>query len=224
MKRFLLPILLAVGAFVGELATVARGSAGGRPVTSRAPSVQRVWETFYAARDNDPPGSRNIAYPGHPPRHERATADQGTYAHPITLAADKRWLPVGTIVYAPRWRKYYVMEDQCVPCEADWARSRLHHVDLYISSSVRPAVLKAEDEATKEEAENDIIILKPPPNLAVDTTPLYTDASGSVVAQHQYSDTLVRASRSHPPHPHDGQRRQRDQDARPHHGRPSHER
>jgi len=213
MKRFLLPVLLvaSVFLFLSTLVPQPRIIARGRPAASRAPITQRVWETMYAARDNDPPGSRAIAYPGSPPRHKQATADLGTYAHPITLAADKRWLPVGTIVYAPRWRKYYIMEDQCVPCEADWARSRFHHVDLYISSSVKPAVLKAEDQGTKNKGENDLIILNPPANLAVDTTPLYTDRGGSVVLKHQYSNTLVRApiTQSHRQHD-EGRRHWRD--------------
>ena len=40
--------------------------------------------------------------------------------------------------------------------------------------------------ATKDQAESDIIILNPDLNRPVDTTPLYTDAGGCVVATHQY--------------------------------------
>jgi hypothetical protein len=154
-------------------------------------TVQKVWETQYAARDNDPPGSRAIAYPGAAPRHNQATADLGTYAQPITLASDQRWLPAGSMIYAPRWHKYFIMEDQCVECEADWGSKRFHRVDLYISDSVQPGVIQAENDATKEQAENDVIVLNPSPSFAVDTTPLYTDAGGAVWAKHQYSDTLI---------------------------------
>ncbi len=142
--------------------------------------------TFYAARDNDPAGSRDIAYPGPAPRHSEATADLGTYAHPITLASDAAWLPPGTIVYAPRWHKYYIMEDDCAECDSDWNASHFHHVDLYMSSSVQAGVVSCEDAATKDQAENDTIIIHPATNLAVDSTPLYTDSGGCVYAAHQY--------------------------------------
>ncbi len=147
---------------------------------------QAVWVTFYAARDNDPSGSREIAYPGPTPRHAQATADLGTFDHPITLASAVAWLPVGTRVYVPRFRKYYIMEDQCVTCENDWSQSRLHHVDLYMSNSVQPGVIACEDAATRGKAQSDTIQLNPPPGLPVDTTPLYTDTGGCVQAAHSY--------------------------------------
>ena len=59
-----------------------------------------------------------------------------------------------------------------------------------MSDSVNSAVA-AEAAATKDQAETDIIIINPPRNLAVHTTPLYIDAGGSVVAHHQYSNKLV---------------------------------
>jgi hypothetical protein len=162
-------------------------SATPRPTTppSRRGTTQKVWQTFYAATDNDPAGSRNIAYPAPQGKHARA-GGTGTYADPITLAADERWLPVGTIVYAPRWHKYFIMEDQCVPCEADWEADRLHHVDLFMSPSSRSAVVACERAATKPQAENDSIILNPDRNRPVDATPLYTDAGGCVAADHEY--------------------------------------
>ncbi len=108
------------------------------PVThATSGTSQSVWETSYAAIDNDPSGSRAIAYPS---VHSQA-GGTGTYNDPITLAADRRWLPVGTKVYAPRWHKYYVMEDECVECEGDWSSGHFHHVDLYMSSSVQSAVV-----------------------------------------------------------------------------------
>jgi 3D (Asp-Asp-Asp) domain-containing protein len=157
-------------------APASRGSGG---------TTQTVWETFYAAIDNDPPGSLNIAYPAPQGRHTHA-GGIGTYADPITLAADVRWLPAGTRVYAPRWRKYYIMEDECVECEADWSSRRFHHVDLFMPPSLKAGVLACENAATRDQAENDIIILNPDPNRPVDPTPLYTDAGGCVVAAHQY--------------------------------------
>jgi hypothetical protein len=147
---------------------------------------QTVWETQYAAADNDPAGSRAIAYPGPAPRH-MAAGGSGTYSNPLTLASDAAWLPVGTRVYAPRWHKYYIMEDDCVECDADWRASHFHHVDLYMANSVQAGVIACENVATKSQAENDVIILNPPAGLPTDPTPLYTDSGGCVAANHQYS-------------------------------------
>lgn len=158
-------------------------AAAPQPVThATSGTSQSVWETSYAAIDNDPSGSRAIAYPS----VHRQAGGTGTYNDPLTLAADVRWLPVGTRVYAPRWHKYYVMEDECVECEGDWSGSHFHHVDLYMSSSVQSGVISCENAATKDQAENDTIIINPDPNRPVDTTPLYTDAGGCVIAAHQY--------------------------------------
>lgn len=155
------------------------------PLPATSGTVQSVWETFYAAIDNDPAGSRDIAYPAPQGIHSQA-GGTGTYKDPITLASDARWLPVGTRVYAPRWHKYFIMEDECVECEADWGSSHFHHVDLYMPPSLQSGVVACENAATKDQAENDIIILNPDPNRQVDVTPLYTDAGGCVYASHQY--------------------------------------
>lgn len=179
----------------GNSAAATPQTATSKPATSPATTPQQapikgttqsVWETQYAALDNDPAGSRTIAYPAPQGVHSQA-GGTGTYNDPLTLAADPRWLPIGTRVYAPRWHKYYIMEDECVECEADWAANHFHHVDLYMSSSVQAGVVSCENAATKDQAENDVIILNPAANLPVDTTPLYTNAGGCVYASHQYS-------------------------------------
>lgn len=154
-----------------------------------AATVLKVYITFYAAYDNDPAGSRDIAYPGPAPRHRQA-GGTGSYADPLTLAGVKAWLPVGTIVYVPSLRKYYVMEDQCASAGRAWTQRRFHWVDLYMSSSVNSRVVTAEEEATWDEAENRLIILNPSPDYPTDLTPLYTDSGGSVVAAHTYADVL----------------------------------
>ncbi|HEU5437761.1 MAG TPA: hypothetical protein VFU88_00615 [Ktedonobacterales bacterium] len=193
MRRYHLLALFLVLLFVQACATTRSPSVSGTGNVPPGPTgspgeegtAQTVWQTFYAAADNDPAGSLTIAYPAPQGIHALA-GGTGTYADPITLAADKRWLPVGTRVYAPRWHKYFIMEDQCVPCEADWEADRLHHVDLFMSPSSRSAVVRCERSVTKNQAENDIIVLNPDRNRAVDTTPLYTDAGGCVAAAHEY--------------------------------------
>ncbi len=165
------------------------------PVPTRTPAAARtlseqVLVTFYAAYDNDPPGSRTIAYPAGAPRHLRATADLGTYDHPITLASDQRWLRVGMRVYVVSLHKYYIMEDECVSCESEYGADGTRHIDLYLSSSTSHRVIAAEEEATGNDQVAHTIVLNPPPNLPVDVTPLYSDSGGSVYASHHYGEAL----------------------------------
>jgi hypothetical protein len=75
-----------------------------------------------------------IAYPGFGPKqHQEATEGAGTYDDPITAAASGdnggtgqlysqggATLAPGTIIYNPMTQKYYVMEDQCAECTADY--------------------------------------------------------------------------------------------------------
>lgn len=71
--------------------------------------------TSYGWNDNDPP-SAEIAYPksdGYPTKDNSATEGQGTYKDPITFATDKRDIDIGTMVYDPFLRKYFIMEDLC---------------------------------------------------------------------------------------------------------------
>jgi hypothetical protein len=75
----------------------------------------------------------NIAYPYlGPMQHPMATEGAGTYDDPITCAAAAdnnggsyesqggATLSPGTIVYNPLTQKYYIMEDQCAECTADY--------------------------------------------------------------------------------------------------------
>jgi hypothetical protein len=75
----------------------------------------------------------SIAYPGMGPMmHQQATEGTGTYDDPITAAsaADNSGgtnysqggatLSPGTIIYNPLTMKYYIMEDQCAECTADY--------------------------------------------------------------------------------------------------------
>ncbi len=86
-----------------------------------APSGCAVWRnvfmTNYGFPDNSPPSA--IIMGGGP--HKIATEGAGTYADPITVATDNSELAAGTLVYNPITQKYYVVEDECVECDADWA-------------------------------------------------------------------------------------------------------
>lgn len=161
-----------------------------------APVQRTVYLTMYGWPDNDPPGPA-IAYPrsgGFPTVHNQA-GGTGTYADPITLASDQRELPIGTIVWITAYHKYAVMEDQCAECEQEWGASRRWHLDLWTGGQgVNPStVLSREDDLTLDSA---TVIVHPPSNLSVDTTPLLQ----SPVAQASPEKRLIQAKPGEPRH------------------------
>jgi 3D (Asp-Asp-Asp) domain-containing protein len=117
--------------------------------------------TFYAALDNDPAGSRAIAYPR---RHQQA-GGVGTFADPITAAADPQAVAIGTVIYYPPLQKYFVVEDLCASCSGAW-------IDLYAGNAIDAGVLGCEDSLTP--GGNVAVELNPPPGRPVDTTPIYS--------------------------------------------------
>jgi hypothetical protein len=88
--------------------------------------------TNYGYNDNscaseDIHSCADIAYQGYGPmQHQIATEGAGTPDDPITCASDTSFsqggatLTPGTIVYNTITQKYYVMEDSCAECEADY--------------------------------------------------------------------------------------------------------
>jgi hypothetical protein len=140
------------------------------PTAEQVGLRQRVEVTFYAAADNDPPGSVDIAYPNS--RHVSA-GGTGTYADPLSLATDPREIRPGVLVYYPAVQKYFVMEDDCAECIDDWAETRTPHVDLWVSNTSDPAVLGCEAALTPDDP--DTIIVNPPADLPVDGKPLFAN-------------------------------------------------
>ena len=72
-------------------------------------------------------------------------------------------------------RKYFIMEDDCVPCDSDWADRQQYHVDLWMGpghESDDSALSDCEDRITRDSAE---VIVDPSPDLPVDTTPLFAN-------------------------------------------------
>jgi hypothetical protein len=147
-----------------------RQSAAVTPAAEQQGLRQRVEVTFYAAADNDPPGSTEIAYPNS--RHV-AAGGTGTHADPLSLATDPREIRPGVLVYYPPVQKYFVMEDDCAECIDDWAETRTPHVDLWVSNTSDPAVLACEAALTPDGP--DTIIVNPPADLPVDLKPLFAD-------------------------------------------------
>ena len=149
-------------------------SATPTPSPKQAPPG-RMWSvfvTFYGAADNDPPGSTEIAHPND--RHQEA-GGSGTYADPLSLAADPRAIPVGTRVYYPPLRKYFVMEDDCEDCITEWGASRRPHVDLWLGAAGN-GLLACEEKLTP--AGRVPLEINPPADRPVDPAPLYDPATG----------------------------------------------
>jgi hypothetical protein len=171
--------VLAVGlaACAGPSPAPAAPIASPSPAPTAAPSPapqqgirQTVEVTFYAAADNDPPGSADIAYPNS--RHPTA-GGSGTATDPLSLATDPREIRPGVLVYYPPIKKYFVMEDDCAPCIDEWNAERTPHVDLWMANTTDPAVQKCEAALTPDDP--DTIIVNPPTNLPVDPKPLFAN-------------------------------------------------
>src|SRR6476660_3822163 len=125
--------LLAVVATASlALTTVASGlMIGGTP--AYAATTQQTFLTFYGWYDNTPPGG-DIAYP----QIHSTAGGKGTYADPITFATSSAELAPGKKVSVPRVKKFFIMEDSCQECEADWSTQGpnggpgLRHIDLWL--------------------------------------------------------------------------------------------
>jgi hypothetical protein len=151
------------------------------PAASRAGTGQPAgpnrtfYVTFYGARDNTPSGSRDIAYPS---VHSQA-GGTGAYQDPITFATDRDELRPGTVIYYPYVKRYFVMEDDCTECDADWTGHgpnggpRFPHLDLWAGSSVSPGIVDCEDSLTRNGQVS--VVVDPPATLPVSAGPLYDD-------------------------------------------------
>jgi len=147
--------------------------AAGTGATPAAHGTVNVYVTFYGGPDNDPPGSTDIAYPNG--RHGSA-GGVGSYADPITLATDPRELPPGTLVYAPQWQKYFVMEDDCEECIDEWGADHHPHVDLW-TGATGSKLLACENTLTPDDPV--ALEINPPSDRPVDLRPLYDPATNT---------------------------------------------
>lgn len=98
-------------------------------------TVKNIYLTFYAYDDNDDGnGNYGNAIISDPVIHTKATEDLGTYDKPSTFATDYKIATPGSIIYVPKLRKYYIMEDTCVECTDD-VQKGLMRIDLYIGGN-----------------------------------------------------------------------------------------
>jgi hypothetical protein len=140
-----------------------------RPAPPPAPAGQtRSFAiTYYGAADNDPPGSRAIAYST---VHSQA-GGTGTFRDPITFATDRTELPVGTVIYYAPLRRYFVMEDDCTECDEEWRRSRSPHIDLWAGTATDSGIIRCENSLTRDGQST--VLVNPPGNLPVSPGQLY---------------------------------------------------
>ena len=143
--------------------------------------VSDVYITFYGFDDNDSGQgtSKGTSAIAHPVIHKEATEDIGSYDHPSTFAASKKYFNWGDIIYIPRIQKYYIMEDICVEAEADAKKDKIH-VDLYIGGNSHQGkpLIECEDKLTSN-GFNDTIIKLPATNLTVYDGKLFSNGTCS---------------------------------------------
>jgi 3D (Asp-Asp-Asp) domain-containing protein len=118
--------------------------------------------TFYAARDNDPPGSRVIAYP----TLHREAGGTGTFADPLTFAAAAGSFKPGTKIYVPDVQRYFILEDSCAGCSGS-------QVDLWAGPATDVGVIACEQSLTR--AGSRAYQVNPPVGLRALTGDLYRD-------------------------------------------------
>jgi hypothetical protein len=91
--------------------TPAKAPPRGPTVTATPNAFGQI--SFYSARDNNPSGSRQIAFTN--VLHKQA-GGTGTFEDPLTMAAGRGQMLLGTKVYVPFLQRYFILEDQCPDC------------------------------------------------------------------------------------------------------------
>jgi len=148
---------------------------GGSPSSTSTMLTTDMETNFYGWTDNSPEGTE-IA---DPTRHKSA-GGVGTYSDPITFASSLDALSPGTIVYVPYLKKYFVMEDECDPCDSAWRNKHSYIIVIWIggdANSSNSAQQSCEDSLSKP---NVLVEVQPSSNKVVDTTPLFTDSGGCI--------------------------------------------
>jgi hypothetical protein len=155
---------LAAAVLVAATVVIAEAAPAG------ASTTRNFEVTLYGWPDNSPPGDGTAFGSGH-------AGGTGTYANPVTFATDQSELAPGTIVYYPYLHRYFIMQDECVECDADW-NNGIYHIDLWVGGQGgnTNSVINCEDSLTQSSSP---VILSPPTNEPVDTTPLFNSSTNT---------------------------------------------
>jgi hypothetical protein len=154
-----------ISAVVAPVVTAALALTGiALAANAEAATTRNMLVTLYGWPDNSPPGDGTAFGSGH-------AGGVGTFANPVTFATDQHELKPGTKVYYPFLKRYFIMQDECVECDQDWAHHKWH-IDLWVGGKGENAnkVINCEDDLTQDSAQ---VIVNPPSNEPVDTTPLF---------------------------------------------------
>src|SRR2546430_10821742 len=162
-----------------------------------AATTQQTFLTFYGWWDNTPPGN-GISFP----KIHSGAGGKGTFADPITFATAKAELAPGTKVWVPRVKKYFIMEDDCQECGADWSGHGpnggpgLRHIDLWIGGKGGSAfdAIDCQDAPTHCQPGNtptlEPVVVNPPSNEQFDSTPLLNTSTGACYGGAQPNKTI----------------------------------
>jgi hypothetical protein len=173
------------GSVTRFVATTGTGSSAAAASVASA-TTEQTFLTFYGWWDNTPPGGV-ISYP----QIHQTAGGTGTYADPITFATDSGEQPPGTIVYVPRVGKYFIMEDSCQECSADWTGHgpnggpNLRHLDLWLGGQGGSAfaAIECEDALTNYNSDGtpsmESVIVNPPSNETVTSEPIFNTGTGA---------------------------------------------
>jgi hypothetical protein len=155
---------------------------------SAAPATQQAFITMYGWYDNTPP-SATISYP----KLHKTAGGTGTFADPITYASDKAETAPGTKIYVPRVQKYFIMEDDCEECDADWkghgpdGGPNMWHFDLWLGGKGGNAIgaIECEDALTNYNPDNtpklESVIVNAPSGEKVSSAPLFNTSTGACI-------------------------------------------
>ena len=109
----------------------------------------------------------------------------GTYANPVTFATDVSELGWCQVIYVPYMKRYFIHEDECSECDADWTRSHLYRFDMWAGGDAnsrkapeKKALHACESTWTRADSVTDpanpTVIVDPPPGLPVTTAPIFS--------------------------------------------------
>jgi hypothetical protein len=170
------PGLLVLGALaVGLGVSVAPTTAG-----AQGPTDVKAFMTLYGWADNSPPGPA-IA---HPCLHHSA-GGVGTFTNPVTFATDVNELGWCQVIYVPYMKRYFIHEDECSECDANWNASHLYRFDMWAGgdansrrSPEKKALRACESTWTRADSvtdpHNPTVIVDPPSDLPVTTAPIFS--------------------------------------------------